>query len=78
MELTYIVKDNDKYITINDVLKKHFCISNRLLTKIIKNHQIYLNNNICDTRNNIKNEDKIVVKFDDKEDNSNIVAKKRI
>lgn len=76
MELTYIVRNNDKYITVNDVLKKHFCISNRLLTKIIKNHQIYLNNSICDTRNTIKNGDKIVVKFDDKEDNSNIVAKK--
>lgn len=42
MKLKYTVKDT-KYLNIKDVLKSYFGISDRLLIKLKKNHQIFLN-----------------------------------
>lgn len=67
---------NKKYKTVNEVLKSEFKISARLLTKLIKGKNIFLNNKICDTRQTININDVITVKFDYDEDNSNIVPTK--
>ena len=64
---------NDSYICINDILLKEFHISTHLRTKLIKNKCIYLNNNICDTRDKISIGDTITVNLNSEEDNSNIV-----
>ena len=64
---------NDSYICINDILLKEFHISTHLRTKLIKNKCIYVNNNICDTRDKISIGDTITVDLSLDEDNSNIV-----
>ena len=72
MIIKYINKDN--YNTVNDVLINEFQFSSRLMSKLIKNKKIYLNNSFCDTRKSINYNDKIVVDLSGKENNSNIVA----
>ena len=72
MIIKYVNNEN-KYDTINDVLINEFQFSNRLMTKSIKNKQVFLNNTLCDTRNKIGNSDEITVDLSMKEDNSNIV-----
>lgn len=42
MKLNYTVTNN-KYLNVKEVLKSHFKISDRLLTKLKKNQKIYLN-----------------------------------
>lgn len=53
MELKYLLKEKNNYITINNVLKEEFNLSTRLQNKLIKNNCIFLNDNICDTRSKI-------------------------
>ena len=72
MMIKYINKDN--YNTVNDVLINEFQFSSRLMSKLIKNKKIYLNNSFCDTRKSINYNDEIVVDLSGKENNSNIVA----
>lgn len=76
MELVYIKNKNDNYKIIDDVLKNEFSISSKLRLKLIKNNKIFLNNEICDTRNQIKTNDNITINLDFEEKNSNIVPKK--
>lgn len=73
MELVYIKNKEDNYISVNDVLKLEFKISSRLLLRLIKQKNIFLNNLPCDSRNTIKENDVIIVNMDFEEDNSNIV-----
>ena len=73
MMLLEYTNKNDSYICINDILFKEFHISTRLRTKLIKNKCIYVNNNICDTRDKISIGDTITVDLSLDEDNSNIV-----
>ena len=75
MILKYINK-NENYTTINDVLINELKISNRLMTKLIRNKNIYLNNVVCDTRKKINLNDEISVDLSNIEDNSNIVPTK--
>lgn len=72
MIIKYINKYN--YNTVNDVLINEFQFSSRLMSKLIKNKKIYLNNSFCDTRKCINYNDEIVVDLSGKENNSNIVA----
>lgn len=72
MIIKYINKDN--YNTVTDVLINEFQFSSRLMSKLIKNKKIYLNNSFCDTRKSINYNDEIVVDLSGKENNSNIVA----
>ena len=72
MIIKYINKDN--YNTVNDVLINEFQFSSRLMSKLIKNKKIYLNNSFCNTRKSINYNDEIVVDLSGKENNSNIVA----
>lgn len=67
------INDENKYNIINDVLINEFQFSNRLMTKLIKNKQVFLNNTFCDTRNQLKYNDEITVDLSMQEDNSNIV-----
>ena len=76
MELKYIVNKNDENKTINEILLTNFNLSTRLLTKLIKNKNIYINGNIIDTRNTVTSDDIILLDFNYKEDNSNIVPTK--
>ena len=59
MIIKYINKDN--YNTVNDVLINEFQFSSRLMSKLIKNKKIYLNNSFCDTRKCINYNDEIIV-----------------
>ena len=72
MIIKYINKDNNN--TVNDVLINEFQFSSRLMSKLIKNKKIYLNNSFCDTRKCINYNDEIIVDLSGKENNSNIVA----
>ena len=78
MELTYIIKkeDTETYETIHAILRNTLHISNRLLTKLIENNCITLNNSICDTRDSFKEHDMLIVHFDYSEDNANVVSTK--
>ena len=73
MELKYIKKENDNYITINDILNLELCISSRLRLKLIKNKKIFLNGKPCDTRSSLNIDDIITINLDFEEDNSNIM-----
>lgn len=75
MNLEYIVLDT-KYKTIKEVLKSHFRISDRLLTKLKKNNKIYLNNENKYIDYKIKINDVILVNLDFNEKSENIVPKK--
>ena len=77
MEIKYIVKKDDNYFYINDVLNLEFKISSRLKLKLINSNRIFLNNIPSDTRVSIRPNDVIKINFDYEEDNSNIVPQKQ-
>lgn len=72
MKLEYIVKSTE-YKTVKDVTEKHFHISNRLLIKLKKNNQIYLNNTISRTDKSIEIGDTITINLSFPEKSENIV-----
>ncbi len=74
MILKYIVTKNNE--TINQILKSKLHISSRLLYKLINKKVIYLNNQICDTRNIANKGNLLSVDLSYDEDNSNVVATK--
>ena len=74
MILKYIVTKNNE--TINQILKSKLHISSRLLYKLINKKVIYLNNQICDTRNIANKGDLLSVDLSYDEDNSNVVPTK--
>lgn len=76
MELKYIVKESEKNKSINEILLTNFNLSSRLLAKLIKDKNIYMNGFITDTRNTVANGDIILLDFNYEEDNSNIVPTK--
>ncbi len=78
MNLTYIIKKEDKenYETIHAILRNTLQISNRLLTKLIKNNCITLNGSNYDTRNAFEINDILTITFDYPEDNANVVPTK--
>lgn len=74
MELKYIIKENDNYKTVNDILNIEFSVSARLRSKIINQNKVSLNNIVCDTRQAVVFGDKISINLDFEEENSNIVS----
>ena len=72
MEIQYIVSEDT---LIKDFLQKNLNISNRLLAFLTRNHLIFLNGNLTDTRNIAKSSDTLSIDFGYEEDNSNIVPK---
>ncbi len=75
MNLEYIVKKDDNYTNINQILKNEFNISSRLFSKLVNLKKISINGVITDTRNSVKPKDKITISFDYEENNENIVPK---
>ena len=76
MFLEYVVKKDDDFKTINEVLTSHFTISSRLRNKLINLKAVKLNGNFVNTRSSVKELDLITVDFDYEEDNSNILPTK--
>lgn len=74
MKLTYSVEKADVGNSINTTLSTKLNISTRLLTKLIKNEKISVNQSKCNTRNLVNLEDTITIDFDLPEENSNILA----
>ncbi|MBP3502770.1 MAG: RluA family pseudouridine synthase [Clostridia bacterium] len=76
MKLKYLVKSNDNYINVKEVLKAYFKISDRLLLRLKNSKNILLNGAPTYVSKEIKPNDEITVIIDFVEDNSNIVATK--
>ncbi len=76
MKLTYSIKKEDLAKNIHEILKTKLEISTRLLNKLIKNKQITINQNICDTRCTPRQKDILEIDLSYPEDNTNIVAVK--
>lgn len=76
MFLEYIVKKEDNFKTINEVLTSHFGISSRLRNKLISLEAIKVNDKFVNTKNFIKELDVITIDFNYVEDNSNIIPNK--
>ena len=76
MDFKYIIKKEDNYKNINEVLTDKFDFSNRLLFKLINGNCILLNNSTCDTRDSMNTGDIITINMDFEEDNSNVVPTK--
>lgn len=72
MKLIYEVMEN-KYYNVKEVLKAHFHISDRLLTKLKKSKQIYLNNIPVYVAQKIQLNDIVEVNIDFYETSDNIV-----
>lgn len=73
MKLEYAVDNLSKYINIRQVLKEEFLISDRLIIKLKKAKQIYLNGFPAFINQTLSINDKIVVDLDFEEDSDNIV-----
>lgn len=76
MFLTYKIDEDDADKTFNNVLINNLDFSSRLLTKLIRNKQIFINEKICDTRNVTNLGDTLTIDFSTPEDNSNVVPSK--
>ena len=76
MDLRYVVKENDCYTNVKEVLKAYFHISDRLLLKLKNSKNIFLNGEPTYVSKSIKTNDVIIVKIDFIEDSSNIVPVK--
>ena len=75
MNLEYIATNNDNNKIIKDILLSYFQISHRLLITLKRENSIYLNNTPSFIYQKLQEGDKLVVSFDYKEDNSNIIPK---
>lgn len=76
MKLEYIVKDLTEYSTVKEILKQEFLLSDRLIVKLKKNDQIYLNNKTTFINQKLEIGDKILVVLDFEETCDNIVPTK--
>lgn len=74
MNLSYQIDKDDYYANVLHVLKEQFLLSDRLITKLKKANQIYLNEFPTYTKKSVTVGDKVSVLIDFEEDNSNIVA----
>ena len=76
MDLRYVVKENDCYTNVKEVLKAYFHISDRLLLKLKNSKNIFLNGEPTYVSKSLKTNDVIIVRIDFIEDSSNIVPVK--
>ncbi len=76
MKLEYIIKPNDTYLNVKEVIKAYFNISDRLLLKLKNTQNILLNGLPTYISKEVNSDDTITVLIDFKEDSSNIVATK--
>lgn len=73
MKLIYNVTNKTIYKTVKEVLKQEFSMSDRLLLKLKKMQNIYLNKELIYVHHTINEGDLILCDLDYEEDNSNIV-----
>ena len=73
MKLEYVINNLTKYENIKQVLKEEFKISDRLIIKLKKSRQIYLNNKPTFINQNLKIGDIISVDLNFEESSENIV-----
>ena len=73
MKLNYVVKENDKYITLKQILKQEFNISNRLLIKLKNSNQILVNGISRSINYNVHLNDIIKININFEETSENIV-----
>lgn len=74
MNLSYQIDKDDYYDNVLHVLKEQFLLSDRLITKLKKVNQIYLNDLPTYIKKPVTMGDTVSVLIDFEEDNSNIVA----
>ena len=74
MKLEYIENSN-KYKTVKEVLKSHFHISERLLLKLKRHGQIFLNNQPTFVNTPIHKNDVITIELSFDEKSENIIPK---
>ena len=76
MHLSYIVKEND--ISIKQILKEYFYMSERYILKLKKNNCIFLNGETVTIYKEITENDKLEIVDELEENNSNIVPSSSI
>ena len=76
MVLKYIIKENDTFINLKDLLKNYFQISDRLLVKLKHEQKILVNDEKAYVDMPLKPGDLISIYIDFEEDNSNIAPTK--
>lgn len=72
MKLNYIVKKDDHFVNLRELIRTQFQISDRLFLKLKKNGKIYLNNSNTCLWKPLEVNDLIELFIDFEEDNSNI------
>lgn len=76
MKLEYVVDNLSKYENVKQVLKEEFLISDKLIIKLKKVNQIYLNNIPTFVNKKLEINDKILIDLDFEETSDNIVPTK--
>lgn len=76
MKLEFRVTENNKYFNIKEVLKCHFELSERLLVKLKKNQNIFLNGTPAYVTSQIKTNDLITINLNYDENTENIIPTK--
>ena len=76
MKLSYIIKKDDKFENLKELIKTQFQISDRLFLKLKKNNKIYLNNSNTCLWKPLEINDLVEIFIDFEEDNSNIPSTK--
>lgn len=76
MKLSYIIKKEDNFENLKELIKTQFQISDRLFLKLKKNNKIYLNNSNTCLWKPLEINDLVEILIDFEEDNSNIPSTK--
>ncbi len=76
MNLSYMVKDNEHFDNVKEVLKTKFEISDRLLLKLKSNNKIFLNKTPIGIKAPVNSNDVVEILLNYDEDNKNIVPTK--
>ena len=75
MELFYEV-NNNKYNNVKDILKNHFYMSDRLISKLKRENKIYLNNQNVYVTNHVSMRDIVKIDLNFEEESDNIIPTK--
>lgn len=75
MKLKYIIKKDEHFDNLKEVLKTKFEISDRLLLKLKRNNLIFLNNAIANVKTPVNLNDVVEISLDYDEDNTNVVPR---
>ena len=76
MKISYIIKKEDNFENLKELIKTQFQISDRLFLKLKKNNKIYLNNSNTCLWKPLEINDLVEILIDFEEDNSNIPSTK--